>query len=629
MSSHTNEIFEFNKMLVIYDSVTLIIGLWLISIIITGRKVIIHRFFLLFLLFLVVLGISTLKSIDIHTSIFGYYGRFNGGLLSIFAYALLSFVFYNTFDQFKTHTLLFLSYCTSVIVTMWGMLSHFGFDLTCQLFAGNAFINCWSEQFNPQKRIFSTLGQPNWLAAYVVIHAFIGIYLLLKKSKYINLSTFLRSKRTLLYFISIALLVWALILTGSRSGELAFIFGFGVAVALYLHYIYRKKKPARFIFVGSVIGLVFITIFIVYRAATAPIDQNITDSLTIRTIVWEGAIKLADMYPLFGTGPETFGYAYYFTRPARHNLTSEWDFLYNKAHNEFLNQLATTGYVGFIAYLAIISGTFFLLHRVLQQSGKHDEQKLLITLTSAYLSILVTNFYGFSTTTIQLFFYLIPAMVLVLFRQDQEEPNVVKKKFLALRVATSLAVCVLTAFLLSRTVAYYKGDMLFKRGNEELAQNNYGSAVSLFEKALSYKEEHVYEDKLSSAYAYAALVTTTPADSQLSANLIDRSKQYLSLILKQSPKNILYWRTSAENYFIYYQLTHDENDLKQALFASDVIVELAPTDAKSFYNGAALYQYAYNETGNEKYRQNMMELVKKGLRLKPHYLELQQFVDEG
>ena len=88
---------------------------------------------------------------------------------------------------------------------------------------------------------------------------------------------------------------------------------------------------------------------------------NITPSEDIRKIVWQGSLDLWKAFPLFGTGPETFGFTYYWTRPAAHNLTSEWDFLYNKAHNEYLNYLATTGMVGTIPYLVLIFTVLIVL----------------------------------------------------------------------------------------------------------------------------------------------------------------------------------------------------------------------------------------------------------------------------
>src|SRR6185312_15223961 len=49
-----------------------------------------------------------------------------------------------------------------------------------------------------------------------------------------------------------------------------------------------------------------------------------SDSGKIRLFVWEGALAIFRAHPLFGTGVETYAFAYYLYRPAGHNLTSEW-----------------------------------------------------------------------------------------------------------------------------------------------------------------------------------------------------------------------------------------------------------------------------------------------------------------
>ena len=87
---------------------------------------------------------------------------------------------------------------------------------------------------------------------------------------------------------------------------------------------------------------------------------KVSESIDIRKIVWKGAVNLGLQYPLFGTGVETFAYSYYFVRPVEHNLTSEWDYLYNKAHNEYLNFFATTGVAGLATYLLYIGAVIIL-----------------------------------------------------------------------------------------------------------------------------------------------------------------------------------------------------------------------------------------------------------------------------
>ena len=66
----------------------------------------------------------------------------------------------------------------------------------------------------------------------------------------------------------------------------------------------------------------------------------------------KGQRRVREFYKayLIGTGTETFAFAFYRYRPAGHNLTAN-GILYNKAHNEYLNYLATTGLFGLASYL--------------------------------------------------------------------------------------------------------------------------------------------------------------------------------------------------------------------------------------------------------------------------------------
>ena len=143
------------------------------------------------------------------------------------------------------------------------------------------------------------------------------------------------------------------------------------------------------------------------KTQTPPSAFKVSESIDIRKIVWKGAVNLGLQYPLFGTGVETFAYSYYFVRPVEHNLTSEWDYLYNKAHNEYLNFFATTGVFGLATYLLYLGAVITL---GLYWSYK-SASLLQLSLLVAWITILISNFFGFSTTTINLYFYLIPALL--------------------------------------------------------------------------------------------------------------------------------------------------------------------------------------------------------------------------
>src|SRR5258708_15303716 len=98
-SSKTSELFEFNKMWLTFGLTILVASAWII------KMVVLKKFWIQktqldipIVIFLASQIISTIFSWDLHTSIWGYYSRFNGGILSIFSYLPLSFAFVINFS---------------------------------------------------------------------------------------------------------------------------------------------------------------------------------------------------------------------------------------------------------------------------------------------------------------------------------------------------------------------------------------------------------------------------------------------------------------------------------------------------------------------------------------------------
>src|SRR3972149_10537896 len=77
------ELFEFNKMLTVYALTLVIAGAWAVEMI-RQKKILYSRtpFDLPLLLFFASQILSTIFSIEPHTSVWGYYSRFHGGLFS-------------------------------------------------------------------------------------------------------------------------------------------------------------------------------------------------------------------------------------------------------------------------------------------------------------------------------------------------------------------------------------------------------------------------------------------------------------------------------------------------------------------------------------------------------------------
>ena len=649
MSSKTSEMFEFNKMIFIYFISAFVFCLWCIYYIVRQpqlylpKKICIPLF-----IFVLVLVVSTFQSIDRFTSIFGYYGRWNGGFISIVSYIVLFFVFLQVFTKDNVHTLLKISLITSTVVMAWGFFAKFGLDLSCYIFINVMSNTCWTTQFQPAIRMFSTLGQPNWLGSYLAIHFFIALYYfinsypLLKdhetvvdKIKHI-LAKFHVMKEPhpfgphLFYGAYLVVNVIAVYFTKSRSSLLAL----GVSGLIGILLFFTRGIPIKYRFVSRVTMIVFVFVTVGYFIniqsnlfRKQPLDNvEITDSYEIRKIVWKGAVDLGKMYPWFGSGPETFAYAYFFTKPAEHNRTSEWDFIYNKAHNEYLNYFATTGYIGLFSYLVVIGATLYIAYYFKNRYRIYSGVVTMITL--GYTTILITNFFGFSTSTVQLFFFLIPGMILVLDQKQLEDVSIQNFMTTSHKQRTAimgfLVLFIVTAVYLYN---YHRADRLYKQAKDQIYQENYKQAVLLLTHALRLKYDHVFEDQLSSALAHLAFISSFDQDQDLSSNLIKLSKDANSHTLRTSPVNILYWKTRAKNYYLYYQVTHDTQDLKRAAESTEHVIRLAPSDAQSYYMLGLFYTFLYREVDVKEYNQKAIETIKQSLELRPNFIEARELME--
>ncbi len=645
MNSVTSEIFEFNKMILVYVMTLIITFIYVVRIITKPQKFV-HSFFTaIFIVFIISQVLSTVYSIDTLTSIFGYYGRWNGGLLSIISYFILFFICIQTFSRQQVIKLLQVSLLSSSLVILWGLLATIGYDFSCYIFTGSLTNSCWTAQFNPSERMFSTIGQPNWLGAYLAFHFFIGAYFLIKKTV-ANGAPFLQSlvkTQPLLLTGYLILNIVALYLTKSRSSLLALGISVMLGILIFLSKKFIvKKRTEEVVMIIFALGI-FLTFFTGWKTgfiqqffALPTETTTVTDSFDIRKVVWKGAIDLGLKYPYFGSGVETFAYSYYFTRPLAHNLTSEWDFIYNKAHNEYLNYFATTGFVGVSAYLIVIISVFIIFWRYYEQDEqklKTEKDTLLVTaIMLGYITILITNFFGFSVSTIQLLFYLSPALVIALF-QNPKEFKKISFDAISLKQKMSIVfVSILFVWGVWYLQNYYIADTEYAKAKVKMSSNDYAEALVLLDSARRRKYEHVYEDKMSYTLANLAFVYSFSDEKERASRYILLADVANLRTLERSPENIQYWRTRGKNYYLFYQINNKEEDLQKALVAFEKVTAIAKTDVQSKYT-LALFQWIASREINDPEKSALLygralEEIRTVLDLRPNYIEAQELLSE-
>lgn len=568
-----SEFFEIPKMYLIYFFTILIATTHLYNYL-KGRVSLYRQSPLNFplLIFIFCQFISTFFSIDSHTSFFGYYSRLNGGLLSLLSFSILFFIITIYISPKLVHKLITASIASASIVTIFGLVEHFNitqhsaiktfflpvigdinqhnFNLLSPIYALVAK-EFWQQDM--VNRVFSTLGQPNWLAAYLCI-----IIPLVFSRLQNSTNTFSR----LSYIVLLLSFYTCLLFTKSKSGILAVI----ITIVIYILINFYQNKQ-RIILISSFWLLVTLTIIVpnpikdLFFPPHIPYTNPqpsilITPSEDIRKIVWQGSLELWRQFPIFGTGPETFAYSYYWTRPASHNLTSEWNFLYNKAHNEYLNYLATTGTVGFLSYIYLIYSILLFIIRSL----KLDIRNLAIL--ASFLSILITNFFGFSISIISIYFFLLPTLIL---EEKPLETSKSKSWFFYPFVVF------IFYFFISTLFRYYLADIAYAV-----------PSVTNLKFAISQRpNEPVYLSKYAQVLAESVVKSKEKSSLNDVVLALDQATRY-------SPFNLNLWKERAQT--CYYLAQLDTNYYLCSLDAMTKATQLAPTDAMSYYLLAKFYQ---------------------------------------
>lgn len=414
---NTNELFEFPKMYFVYFVGSLFIvvtalgRLWGVGY--DDRKVIIRGVFkggLSFFVGLLVASfiLSTLFSMHLYTSIWGYFSRFNGGLVSVL---LFYGIYWSTKNvQPLIPQILRLVAFTMFPISVYAILQHFGLG------------GKWES--DTTARAFATFGQPNWYSAYCAMVLPIILYFGFSEQRWFN-----RVGWFALFTLGFGGFWYAY----SVSGIIGLIASLGLLLALNFKLV---KKNWLTLAVVALICLVFALLnpgmfkqkigdafidgekFVQARlkkpadvapqtiVATPPeiadsisIQYAVTDSGAIRKGIWKGALNLAISSPkifLIGAGPETFPYEFQKFRPVSLNYSSEWNYILNKPHNYYLELLTQNGILGFLIYLAIIIKVLLVKHRLL---------------TPVLFGLFVTNIFSWPTVSTSLLFWVLLALL--------------------------------------------------------------------------------------------------------------------------------------------------------------------------------------------------------------------------
>lgn len=626
VSFNNDELFEFPKVLVVYIATVAIVAIWALHSI-AEKKLVYKRtpFDLPIGVFLASQLLSTLLSMHPYTSIFGYYSRFNGGLLSVVSYAFLYYGWILYIDTSAGKRLIKSLLIGGVIASLYALPEHVGVSPSCVLLTGEFNVDCWVQDV--QTRIFGTFGQPNWLAAYLVV-------LLPLTVAYAIRQTHRFMWKQVVWPTSFVLFCLVLLYTQSRSG----IVGAGIALGTFLTFtllhtylfnpsITNLPSALRHKIVPYTLGAV-VLFSVLTLVIPNPVRNRILTLLSIRTsaptavvpttgtqletggsesgdirkVVWKGSIDVWKRYPVFGSGVETFAYSYFTDRPVEHNALSEWDFLYNKAHNEFLNFLATTGIVGLFSYIALIASFIVLPLRWAFARGKKEEFSpyVWIGTSASLIGLSISNFFGFSTVVVSFLTFILPALSWTLRVPTTRPDGKVRLTFLQIGGVGIVVFLFLLSFRYVYTI--WRADSAFAQAKQAARDDDLEQALAHISNATKLRpREALYYDELSYTLAKAAVYLEANGESTAAAEFaqfaISSSDQTIAL----NPVHVNFYKTRSRVFTLLSQF--QPSLLEEAIKSIEVARTLSPTDPKLPYFIAVIE----GERGNTQRQQQLLE----------------------
>ena len=179
----------------------------------------------------------------------------------------------------------------------------------------------------------------------------------------LKLARFMASDKFVPYamvFLLVLVMAAALFMTFSRGGILSFV----VSSFFFAAITYRRRTLRR---KTGLLALLAAVIFAaVVLAAWDGLEERFIDleeQHVSRLSIWQDSLGIVRDYPILGTGLGTFEHAY-----PRYQTTMP-RFLFDHAHNDYIETLTDTGFIGFV--LAMGMATVFFRKTFLRWRRKH------------------------------------------------------------------------------------------------------------------------------------------------------------------------------------------------------------------------------------------------------------------
>ncbi len=329
-----------------------------------------------------------------------------------------------------------------------------------------------------------TIGNTAYVSGYLIFNMFFAVLLFLREPNKVWRWG---------YLAPLPLLLQAFVradTTGAAVGMMA-----GIAVMFSVILLFAKDKRLRFGFLGAFIVLITLTSFL-FANRQEPWLKNTTigkilvdisfNKYTFQTrlISWRGAYRDFANHPLLGTGHGNYAVTFDKYFDPKFYTHSESETYFDRAHNNLIDIVSTTGILGLIAYLSVfVAVAYYLIIAYRRDRLTLAEFSLLTGLITAYF---VQNLAVFDSLATYIGLMITLGLISWLGRAEEEEIKAYNRPFENKEIV-ALAVAGILSLLVIYNYNYQVLQMLVGTIDGQRSANNLDVATQVYRQALSYK----------------------------------------------------------------------------------------------------------------------------------------------
>ena len=584
----TSEFFEFNKFALLAVTTSVLLILWVLSMI-QNKRVYVTRSVLDVGLVLVLVSfvLSSVFSVHKVSSIFGSYGRW---FPSLFSFAILLAFYYVVSANLRSslRTVYYALIAGSTLSTLVALLSYFGIKLGSAVYF--------------QSVNFNLTGSSTTAALVAVVGALLAMILMIRTNTQ-------AIKMFLLQAVALNMLGVALL----GTWQIWTVFAVGLLAAFYFLPGDTIRSNKTLLLALGGIFTAFVLIFAMPTTREVLVNSNYPREITLPAKESQVvAFSVLRDYPLLGSGPSTFYLNYPNYKSLAMNATTYWNVRFDKPFSEAFNILSSLGLIGIL-----MTALFAVrLLKVVAFAKKSEDNSGLLAAAGTGLIVMSAYFLLAYANVLTAFLFMLFLATSVALASVFKEKRVGEDVSLGISsfssdssmsilndlgerkeifpYIVSAQVVGLVALGMFQLFRMYSGEYYIRQAIAAAAQNNGSLTYQMQVKAININPRR---DAYHNAYAQTNMALANTLASK--PDLTDQEKVTIQTLIAQAirssrvttetlnPTNVANWETRA---FVYRALVGVAKDADQwAINAYNSAIQLDPSNPRLRLDLGGLY----------------------------------------